>query len=656
MVSSFPSSLTAVVAGAFVVACSSGGSATWSTDSGVTMGGGSSSGGGSSGTSGGYGDSGPADAGSESTSAAESDGAVAGGDALGESDASVVLPGGGNYVGSSTPDFGPNVLIFDPSMGDSTIQTTLDGIFNAQETNQFGANRYAYFFKPGSYTLDVQLGFYMQALGLGAAPDDVSITGAVRSMATWNDGNATDNFWRSAENLAITPSTSITTLGDVWAISQGTALRRVHVENGGLVLFDYTENGPNNWSSGGFIADTQVDGTVVSGSQQQFITRNVTMQAWNGGVWNMVFVGNSGDPTGSWPTSPYTFVATTPTVREKPYLTIDASGNYSVVAPTLALGTLGTAWGGGATPPSTTTPIDKFYIAQASTDTAATINAALGKGANLILTPGVYALDSALHVTRPGTIVLGLGLATLVPTQGNSSITVDDVDGVTIGGIIFDAGPVQSPTLLELGTTHAAVLHDLSPTALFDVYCRVGGATAGTTRSCVTVNSNDVEIDNVWLWRADHGSGVGWNANVAANGIIVNGDHVTAYGLFVEHFEQFQTLWNGNAGTVYFYQSEIPYDVPSQAVWTQNGENGYPSLKVTSSVTDFDARGLGIYCYFDNDVVLDNAVEAPMVPGVTFQHIVTQWFTNAPGSAIDHIIDGTGNAVNASNTGATTPD
>jgi hypothetical protein len=172
----------------------------------------------------------------------------------------------------------------------------------------------------------------------------------------------------------------------------------------------------------------------------------------------------------------------------------------------------------------------------------------------------------------------------------------------------------------------------------------------------VTINSDDVFIDNAWLWRADHGTGVGWGINVANNGLIVNGANVTAYGLFVEHFEQYQTLWNGEGGKVYFYQSEIPYDVPSQGVWTPGGGvNGYASFKVAENVATFEGSGMGIYCYFDNNVVLDNAVESPTASGVIFEHIVTQWFQNAPDSAINHIINGTGPAVNASNAGATTP-
>lgn len=69
--------------------------------------------------------------------------------------------------------------------------------------------------------------------------------------------------------------------------------------------------------------------------------------------------------------------------------------------------------------------------------------------------------------------------------------------------------------------------------------------------------------------------------------MIVNGNDVTMYGLMVEHFLEYQTLWNGNGGRTYFYQSEIPYDVPDQASWmSHNGTvNGYASYKVADTVT-----------------------------------------------------------------------
>src|SRR5579872_1043156 len=549
-------------------------------------------------------------------------------------------PDGATPVAGPAPDFGPNVLVFDPSMPMSSIQSRIDAVYSAQSSAQFGTHRYAYFFKPGQYTLDVQLGFYMQAIGLGSSPDDVTITGAVRSKATWNGGNATLNFWRAAENLAVVPTQDSNV--DVWAVSQGTDLRRVHVK-GAINLSD------GGWSSGGFIADSVIDAKITSGSQQQFLTRNTTLTNWQGGVWNMVFVGDEQPPSGSWPGSPVTVVATTPTVREKPYLVVDSAGAYSVVVPGLRTDSQGPSWSKGNSPASSVLAIDRFFVAHAGSDTAETMNAALASGMHLILTPGIYHLDQSLKLDRPGVVVLGFGEPTLVPDAGSSAIDVADVDAVTIAGLLLEAGPVSSPSLLTVGPPASANAHAQNPTALFDVHCRVGGADVGTAASCVTVNSNDVLLDDVWLWRADHGAGASWTGNPSLNGLVVNGSGVSAYGLFVEHFQQYQTLWNGNGGRTYFYQSEMPYDPPSQSAWSHGGVNGYASYKVADAVTSHDARGLGVYCVFHNAVVADDAIESPTASGVTLQHMVTEWLGTAQGSAINHIVNGTGAAVNSAN-------
>ena len=219
------------------------------------------------------------------------------------------------------PDFGPNVLLFDPSQPISEIQSRLDAVFAQQEANQFGPERYAVLFKPGRYALDVNVGFYTQVLGLGQMPDDVTISGAVRSEASWlGNKNATCNFWRSCENLAVVPAgeTPLT-----WAVSQATAMRRVHI-HGDLNLWD------GGWSSGGFLADSQVDGQVNSGSQQQWLSRNAGWGSWTGHTWNMVFVGVTSPPPGDWPEPAYTVVARTPRIREKPYLCVDAKGKWAV--------------------------------------------------------------------------------------------------------------------------------------------------------------------------------------------------------------------------------------------------------------------------------------------------------------------------------------
>ena len=174
----------------------------------------------------------------------------------------------------------------------------------------------------------------------------------------------------------------------------------------------------------------------------------------------------------------------------------------------------------------------------------------------------------------------------------------------------------------------------------------VGGASAGTTDCMVTIHSSNVVGDNFWLWRADHGRDVGWTANRNKTGLIVNGNDVTIYGLFVEQTQEYQTIWNGNGGRVYFYQSEMPYDPPSQEAWRHGDVNGFASYKVADGVTTHEAWGLGVYCVFYKAPVLaENAIETPVAPSVKMHHMVTIRLGGQPGSGISHVINGTGEPV-----------
>jgi hypothetical protein len=535
----------------------------------------------------------------------------------------------------SVPDFGPNVLIFEPSM--TNLQSRLDAVSSQQERNQFGTNRYACLFKPGDYHLDVRVGYYMQILGLGRSPDDVAITGAVRSKAPWRNGNATINFWRAVENLSVTPTLDQQT--NIWAVSQGTALRRVHVK-GNLTFSD------GGWSSGGFMADCKIDGGVNSGTQQQWLSRNDDWGNWTGGAWNMVFVGVDHPPSGAWPTKPYTVITQTPLIREKPYLFVDNRDNYFVMVPDLETnGTQGITWSDGATP-GRILPISRFYLARPEKDTAASINAALKEGNDLLLTPGIYHLESSIQISRPDTVVLGLGYPTLVPDQGTPAMEVSDVDGVKIGGILFEAGTTNSATLLQVGTPTSSTSHAADPLFLYDIFGRVGGAAVGNATDMVTINSDDVVGDNFWLWRADHGRGVGWDLNKNATGLVVNGNHVTLYGLFVEHCQGYQTLWNGEGGRLYFYQSEMPYDPPDQAAWRHGAVDGFASYKVADRVRTHEAWGLGIYSVFHaSGIFADNAIETPTVPGIKMHHMVTLRLGWRRDNGIKHVINGTAGSV-----------
>jgi hypothetical protein len=249
--------------------------------------------------------------------------------------------------------------------------------------------------------------------------------------------------------------------------------------------------------------------------------------------------------------------------REEPYLYVDPDGNYNVFVPAVQHNSVGASWAGGATPGSSIR-IEKFFIAQ-PTDTAATINKALGSGKNLILTPGIYYLDQSIEVTRPDTVVLGLGFPTLIPENGIVSMTAASAKGILISGIILDAGPTNSPALLQVGTGHPRSDTDASdPSALQDVFFRIGGAEPGRATISLVVNTKNVILDDIWAWRADHGSGVGWTDNTADTGLIVNGDNVTAYGLFVEHYQKYEESGTGMPARTSSSRTKCPTTHPAR--------------------------------------------------------------------------------------------
>jgi hypothetical protein len=575
---------------------------------------------------------------------------------------SAVLAGGGmltssafaqNAAAKTVPDFGPNVHIIDQSMTSAQIQATLISLSNEA---QFSTNRYAVLFKPGTYDVQAPVGYYESIAGLGESPSTVTINGfitpnygvAVYGTPTWPQANLTDIFWRSMENMAFNPATDTAQNAPAntlqWGVSQGAPLRRLQI-NGGLELTNsYCGN-----ASGGFIADIVVTGNVNPCSQQQWYSRNSTFGSWAGGVWNMVFSGVQGAPAPSYPSPPETVLQTTPVSREKPFLYVDEKGNYNVFAPALQRNSSGTTWYTGTTP-GRSLPISRFLIAQPTTPVQA-INQALRSGMNLILTPGIYKLNEAIRVTQPNTIVLGLGYATLVPQTGDAALTVADVDGVEVAGLLIDAGPITSPVLFRIGDGEKNSGHNKNnPVSVNDVFFRIGGATAGSALNSFVINSDNVIIDDIWAWRADHGNGVGWTQNVADHGLVVNGDNVTALGLAVEHYQKSQVQWNGNGGETIFYQSELPYDPPSQSAWMDGNANGYPSYVVAKDVSTHKAYGMGIYSYFDLGVYItdDNAVTVPDAAGVSINDVGTVFLSTAGTGQITHVINDTGNVSNAS--------
>ncbi|MGB6690764.1 MAG: malectin domain-containing carbohydrate-binding protein [Terracidiphilus sp.] len=546
------------------------------------------------------------------------------------------------------PNFGPNVIIIDPSMSSATINATLTSLAALDVNSQFITNRYTVFFKPGTYSVQAPIGYYESIAGLGINPSAVTINGFITPNfgAVPENQNLTETFWRSMENMTFNVETDTTQNAPPntlqWGVSQGTSLRRLSI-NGSLQLGDSGDG----YSSGGFIADTKVTGVVSSSTQQQWFTRNSVLGGWSGSNWNMVFAGVEGAPFSNYPTNSFTVLPTTPVKREKPFLYVDEQGGYRVFVPLGESSSSGIDWR-ERRGHDYSIPISQFFIAQPS-NTLDEINRALAEGKNLILTPGIYQLPGSIRVTRPDTIVLGLGYATLVPQTGTPAITVADVDGVQLAGLVIDAGPVNSPVLLQLGDPQRSRRsHQWDPSSLNDIFLRIGGATPGLATTSLEIDSDDVILDNIWAWRADHGNGVGWTDNVADHGLVVNGDFVTALGLAVEHYEQNQVLWNGEHGETIFYQSELPYDVPSQSAWMQGSANGYSSYAVSSWVKDHRAYGLGVYSFFDQgvDIVEDSAITVPDANDVSVTHAVSVFIAGS--GAISHVVDDAGGSVGGS--------
>jgi hypothetical protein len=551
-------------------------------------------------------------------------------------------------------------------------------------SSQFDNQRYAVLFQPGTYgsasnPLIFQVGYYTQVAGLGFMPKDTIINGAIDVFnnlctAGTSNCNSDDNFWRSLSNLTLnvdlpaTPPTYVPASGDpfgagcdnsaeMWSASQAAPIRRA-VINGSVVFQDYCAN--NNFASGGFIADSKVSGSLNFYGNQQFLTRNSSIGAANGcpnGLWNMVYSGVQGAPspvfTGQCQQN--TVLAASPVTEEEPFLYADSSGNYQVFVPAVQHNTSGTSWGSG-TEAGTSIPFSRFFVANPAMP-AAEISAALAQGKNLILSPGVYDLDQAIVAPHPDTVVLGLGLATLVPQRGNAAMVVVRNTGVKVSGLIIDAGPVNSPVLLSVGTPAPGNASD--PDLIQDVYFRIGGAETTTTSATVSLldSASNSIIDNVWAWRADHGNNVGWTANKGDTGLFVTGNNVTAYGLAVEHYQKYEVIWSGQGGTDVFFQNELPYDPPSQSAWMASPtQNGYPAFFVTGNVKSFQGYAMGSYVVFtQTTATLHDAMafQAPKAPGVQFHNVFGVWIVGSGG--LDSIINGTGGPVTSTTPGIVEP-
>jgi hypothetical protein len=531
----------------------------------------------------------------------------------------------------------------------------------------FVEERYAILFAPGTYeNLDLEIGYYTQVAGLGARADDVKFINCDHGpfcpalkkdtrVPVGDNGNAglsLDTFWRVAENYYTEAKK-----GQLWAVSQAAPIRRVSVK-GDLLLHD-----DGAFASGGHMANCEVGGNLVFGSQQQFCCRSVNISTHDLGAWSNVFVDCIGGPD----KSTIEFVKAEWGDR-KVLVTVDKFPKFTVEKPFVILGKdtryylhVPEPRFAGATPngPDLTGEHDvvrdfnrvRVAVANAANgepdkNVAKKINEALQQGKDIVLSPGIYYLSEPLEITKSDQVILGLGLATLVaPTDGRPCIKVPPgLDGVRVAGIMLEASVIRKASedmvacFIEWGEESSNYAgNPKNPGALTDIFARVGGSNLDRTVSTnvmVRIHSGNVYGDNLWLWRADHVAlgtdevpnfpPLGYHQVLLGEvpcetGLEVTGDDVTIHGLAVEHTTQDQVIWKGERGNVQFYQCELSYDVdPTFA------DNGWLGYSVTQDVKVHTAGGTGIYSNFRDHVVTAlTAIRHPESKGILFTNKFT---------------------------------
>ena len=564
------------------------------------------------------------------------------------------------FCGSSRPLWPDNSIIISSKDDMKAVQQRIDTVFNwmggsqPKFNGQFSNKRWAIMFLPGVYPLNVRIGYYTTIIGLGQTPDDVVITGnvTVEDGSTVKEEGGLNNFWRSCENLTIKPTATgnPSAIPAVqFAISQAAPLRRLNI-SGDLFLFEVPQRGKAAYTSGGYLGDSKVSGAIHSGSQQQFMTRNTLFNSWEGSVWNEVFAGCPNVPSGVCPPNTkvpfdaFTDSGPVKMIAEKPYLVFDPkTAGWSIFVPAVETNKNGptTNYSNGVK-----IPFSKVYVAWAE-DSANTINKELDKGNHIVFTPGIYNLEKSITVNNSNTVLLGTGMATLISGNGQPCVAVDGkTEGVRVSGLLLQAGQKQSHTLLLWGSDGLPGITGslTNPGVIQDVFGRVGGpdSTPVSTNSMIEINQDGVIIDNTWLWVADHGTKVGYGINTCKNGLIVNGNNVSAYALMSEHNDSDNVLWNGDNGFVSMYQSEFRYDLPKSA-----DTEKIVSLRVSDNVNKFSGYGMGAYCFFPNEaVVINNGFGAPIgKSGINMSNLVTVFLKGMDGSMITHVINGQGNSV-----------
>lgn len=625
------------------------------------------------------------------------------------------------------PDWPINVMVFHP--GDEAhidnITTMIkptedptkefvgsDGTTQTTHTTEhhFSTKRYALLFAPGEYkNCSFEVGYYVQMAGLGRTAtgeeavrftaDDGKESGPYvpalnkdfpktdgGTIAWPGSGLCLDTFWRMAENFS---SESL-----IWAVSQAAPLRRVHIRKN-LELGD-----KGAYASGGFLANTQVDGDCDYSSQQQWFSRAVFFNGKvpSGGVWNTVFSGCTGVVPEKSKVPDGNLVVTVeekPRARlEKPYIVMTESGDYELHIPKFTTeATTGAQLDGSNTEVrcfskvkvgKAILPLDKDgnyaeydddkYNELTESDEKLTLElqAALDEGKDLVLSPGIYFLTQPLVVKKPNQVILGIGLATLVaPQDGSPCIRVQaGTPGVKIASVVLEGSVQKEPfsthanadkvrSLIDFGEVDKTDPGDASnPGLLSDIFTRVGGSNPDRTvktDAMVRIFSGNVVGDNLWLWRADHVKlrpgeepndpnfplyhQVGWELEEDGERKLID-ECICKNALVVE----------GNDVSIYGLFAE--HTIEDQMIW--KGENGNVSFfqcelpydvdefthtgyHVHRDVESHTARGIGVYCNFTcRDVKASKGIFMPSKDEITIENPFTLWLNSMGG--IEHVV------------------
>ncbi len=573
---------------------------------------------------------------------------------------------------NNPPTWPDSVLIFSPE-DENIVEKINEKTAHLQTTEgHFSDSRVAILFKPGTYSVDVQVGYYVQVLGLGENVSDVVFKGDKGVYCPCIDpgkAGSLDTFWRSAENFTTEAGPTEGRGGMLWAVSQASPIRRIHVKND-LLLH---HNGA--YASGGFMSNIKVDRNTEMGSQQQWMTRNSELAKLPiGGAWNFVYVGTIGahETSGRSKNNENCDLAInnikkTPLHAEKPFITCK-DNKWFLQIPKLKENSIGVDFEVNDVD-YTTVDFNQVYVASEK-DTSEQIQHYIDLSYHILLTPGNYKLDDTLTLKCNDQVILGIGMATLVaPTNGNPCIYIPDVlENVRVAGLMLQASKILTenqiaPVLFKWGENDSLEKKEKSSKnisgVINDIFVRIGGPDIEKNINVdimMQINSHFVIGDNIWLWHNDHSKLAEgeepreneqyhlttYDEYICNTCLEVNGNDVTIYALAAEHSLQDLVVFNGNNCKVYFFQSELPYCINQE----NYGNKNFVGYRVAEHVNQHLAIGHGVYSYFrDFSPIIETAMTAPEKEGIIFINPFTRYL-NGKGE-ISSVLNGKGEPIGA---------